>query len=131
MIALDTNVLVRFLVEDDAAQCARAAAVVEEAVAADRKIFLSDLVLAETAWVLSRAYKFPQPQILETLDILLSTRNVAVESPDRARRALRLAGQSGVGFADALIVVRSRELGCGTLYTFDRKLAGLDGVLEP
>ena len=132
MIAFDTNVLVRFLVKDDPEQCARAAALVEEAVASDRKVFLSDLVLAETVWVLSRAYKFPGVRILETLDMLLSSRSIVVESPDRARRALRLATQSTIGFADALIKERSREFGCHTLYTFDRRLASsLDGVCEP
>jgi predicted nucleic-acid-binding protein len=131
MIALDTNVLVRFLVKDDPEQCRRAAALVEEAVSTNQKLFLSDLVLAETAWVLSRAYKFPATKILEALDMVLATRNVAVESPDRARRALRVAARSAIGFADALIAVRSREFGCDILYTFDRRLAGLDGVSEP
>ncbi len=131
MIALDTNALVRFLVKDDPEQCRRATARIEEAVSADQKIFLSDLVLAETVWVLSRAYKFPHEKILETLDMVLATRNVAVESPDRARRALRLATQSRIGYADALIAVRSQEAECETLYTFDRQLAMVDGVAEP
>jgi predicted nucleic-acid-binding protein len=131
MIALDTKVLVRFLVKDDPEQSSRATAVIEQAVLSDQKVFLSDLVLAETVWVLSRAYRFPAEKILETLDMVLATRNVAVESPDRARRALRLAARSAIGFADALIAVRSREFGCDILYTFDRRLADLDGVSEP
>ncbi len=56
MIGLDTNVLVRFLVEDDAEQAVRAKGVVRRAIERDEKLFVSDVVVCELAWVLERAY---------------------------------------------------------------------------
>jgi predicted nucleic-acid-binding protein len=78
VIALDTNVLVRFLVEDDAKQSAAAAAVVERAVAADEPLFVSDLVLCETVWVLSGSYRVPRAEIIALLRELVGLRGITV-----------------------------------------------------
>ena len=67
MIGLDTNVLVRYLVEDDARQTAQAAALIERAIADDESLYVSDVVVCETVWVLSVAYKVGRKKIAAVL----------------------------------------------------------------
>ena len=104
MIAIDTNVLVRFLVRDDEAQFARASALFERAQRADDAVFLAELVVCELVWVLQRAYRVAKPAIVGTLNELVRARHIELEAADRvvrrrARRLCRLshsrAGPSG------------------------------------
>ncbi|HLF92254.1 MAG TPA: PIN domain-containing protein, partial [Planctomycetota bacterium] len=76
MTALDTNVLVRFLVEDDPKQSARAAALVKRAVRDQDPLFLSQIVVCETVWVLETAYEFDRGRIAQVLVELLRARHL-------------------------------------------------------
>lgn len=129
--ALDTNVLVRFLVEDDATQAAAAAAVVERAVAADEPLFVSDIVLCETVWVLAGSYRVPRAEILAVLRDLLRARHLAFASPDQITRALDAFGKGKGEFADYLIREHARTAGCDTVVTFDRALLNERGFARP
>lgn len=131
MTALDTNVLVRFLVEDDAAQSARAAALIDEAVAADERLYVSDVVLCELVWVLSGAYGFRRPQISSVLSELARARHLEFDSSDRIVRCVR-AFEAGRGdFADYLISEHARDAGYDRVATFDRALLRQDGFTSP
>ena len=115
MIAVDTNVLVRLFVADDAAQGKCAA----ELFARAEQVFIAKTVVLETAWVLQSAYGFPRHDVAGALRRLAGLPNVVLEDTEQVAFALDLASR-GVDFADALHVAACRE--AGTFYTFDRRL---------
>jgi len=123
MIAIDTNVLVRLLTRDDEPQFQQASTLF-----AGNKIFIPEIVILETEWVLRFAYKLPQAAILEALRKTLGLPNVQTARPGVIAQALDLAGQ-GLDFADALHLAASQE--CSQFATFDtsliKKANGLTG----
>lgn len=131
MIALDTNVLVRFLVEDDADQSARAARLIERAVTDDDALFVSDVVVCEVVWVLAGAYRFGRAEISGTLSELLRARHLTFRDPDGLSRALRAFEVGRADFADYLIREHARASGCETVATFDGALLRDDGFIAP
>lgn len=131
MIALDTNILVRYLTEDDAEQAARAAALFEEAVERDERLFVPHIVLCELVWVLASAYHRPRKDIVAALKGLLSAAQLNVEDAELAHRALARYATGPADFADYLIGERAMAAGCDEVATFDRKLAGEPGYSEP
>lgn len=131
MIALDTKVLVRFLVEDDEAQCRRATRLIEEAVAGDEQLFVGDIVMCETVWVLASAYRFSRAEIVNALSQLLRARSVVFNSADSIARALD-AYRNGKGdFADYLIREHARSAGAESVATFDGELLKESGFSKP
>jgi len=131
MIALDTNVLVRFLVEDDKVQARKAATSMERATAAEEPLFISDTVMCETVWVLAAAYRVPREKIGETLGRLLMAAQLRFANVDRLSRA-RDAFVAGKGdFADYLIREEARDAGCDHVATFDRVLLKEEGFSAP
>ncbi len=131
MIALDTNVLVRYLVDDDKAQSAAAAAAIDRAVAKGEAIFVSDLVLCETAWVLAGSYKVKRTAIAALLRDLLHAKQLAFAAPDELTRALDAFVRGTGDFADYLIREHAHTAGCATVLTFDRALLGDKGFTSP
>jgi predicted nucleic-acid-binding protein len=129
--ALDTNVLVRFLVEDDKAQSARAAKLVERTVAAGRSLFVSDVVLCEVVWVLASCYRVSTSEIVGTLRRLLHAKHLAFDAPDRLAAALDAFEQGRGDFADYLIREHARSAGFDEVATFDRALLKEPGFVEP
>lgn len=126
MIALDTNVLVRFLTQDDAAQ-ARMANEVMAGLDVEPG-FVSREVLIELVWVLERAYGHSRAEIAAAVDGLLTATELQVEAADDIGPALELYRNEGFGFADLMIAAASRRGGARELLTFDRKAARLSGV---
>ncbi|MGQ0641461.1 MAG: PIN domain-containing protein, partial [Gemmatimonadaceae bacterium] len=82
MIAVDTNVLVRFLVEDDARQSAAAAALIERTVKSEDALYVSGIVLCETVWVLTVSYRVPRLDIVKTLQDVLRAKHLTFDNPD-------------------------------------------------
>ena len=122
MIALDTNVLVRYLVEDDEKQSALAAALIARVVANDDALFVSDVVVSETVWVLSVSYDVARKEIAALLRNLFRARHLVFAAPDRLIRAL-VAYEAGKGnFADYLIREHALAADCEHVVTFDRVL---------
>ena len=131
MTGLDTNVLVRFLVEDDEAHAERAATLIEAAVAADERLYVSDVVLCEVVWVLGGAYDFRRTEIAGVLAELTRARHLRFDSSDRIARCVR-AFEFGRGdFADYVILEHALEAGCDRVATFDRKLLKHEGFVSP
>jgi len=122
MIAVDTNVLVRFIVEDDAPQSARAARLIARATERDESIFVSDIVLCELVWVLSVSYRVARPQIATTLGRLVQAKQLAFVDTERVRRATEAYAAGKGDFADYLIREHARDAGCTAVATFDRSL---------
>ncbi len=122
MIGLDTNVLVRYLTQDDPAQARRANALVADALDRGERCRLDSLVLCELAWVLRGAYSYDKATVLDALERILATAQFDIGDKDLVRRALE-DHRLGLGdFADYLIGHRNREAGCASTATFDRRL---------
>ncbi len=131
MIGLDTNVLVRFLVRDDEKQSRRATELIKGAVDRDEQLFVSDIVMCETVWVLSSAYGFTRAEIVGALGGLVRARNLVFGSTDRLARALDAYRDGKGDFADYLIREHARAAGADTVATFDRALLKDQGFVSP
>ena len=122
MLALDTNVLLRYVLDDDARQSALATAVIHRASAGDESLFLSDIVVCEAVWVLSKGYKFTREEIVVLLRDLFRARHIEFRATDELSRALD-AYESGKGdFTDYLIREHARAAACENVVTFDKVL---------
>ena len=122
MLGVDTNVLVRFVTRDDAAQAKRARAAVVGAADRGDRLHVDAVVLCELVWVLRSAYEQPRESICEVIATLLSSPEFVIEDADLARRALRDYEAGDGGFADAFIGHRNRRSGCEVTLTFDKRL---------
>jgi predicted nucleic-acid-binding protein len=123
MRAVDTNVVVRLIVRDDPAQL-RAA---EQFVAGGA--WVSNLVLAETTWVLDAVYERTPQQIATAVDMLLNHKELTLESADTVVGALEnFRMRPVVGFSDCLVVEIARKAGHMPLGTFDRQLSKVAGA---
>jgi predicted nucleic-acid-binding protein len=127
VIALDTNVLVRFLVQDEPEQ-ARIAADMIEQLTDTVPGFVGREVLVELVWVLERAYGYSRSEIAGAVDGLLSATELVIEAADDVGPAFELYRNDGFGIADLMIVAAARRVGAAELVTFDRKAARLPGV---
>ncbi|RMG98478.1 MAG: PIN domain-containing protein [Candidatus Dadabacteria bacterium] len=125
MIGLDTNVLVRYLVQDDPDQARDATALIEGAAGRGERLFLCSVVLCEVVWVLEAAYGVPKREIAETLEKILATRQLDVEHHDCARAALADFRAGKADFSDCFIGRIHEARGCERTATFDRAAARL------
>lgn len=131
MIGLDTNVLVRYLTQDDPTQSAKAAEIIERQLTEQSPGFLSVVVMVETVWVLDRAYRLPADEIAAALERILQTDVFSVENEQEVFTAM-IALKDGHGsFADALIAGLSAKAGCSFTLTFDYKALRLPGFKLP
>jgi len=125
MITADTNVWARACLNDDAVLAEKSRSALTGARAAGG-VFIPLLVLAELSWVLRG--KWDRKQVLSTIESLLQTRGVVVESPALAWRALEASRKGAVGFADHLIREIALESGAREVITFDKAFGRLPGV---
>jgi predicted nucleic-acid-binding protein len=131
VIALDTNVLVRFLVVDDKAQSARAARLVERTVAAGATLFVSDVVVCETVWVLLSSYRVSRAEVGSILGRLFKASHLNFRDTDCLERALERFVRGRGDFADYLIQEHARTAGCPEVATFDSALLREKGFAAP
>ena len=127
MIALDTNVLVRYLVADDARQ-AKAARLLLEGLTTEHPGFICREVIVELVWVLRRAYGFSRARIATVLENLVATEALEVEVAEDVARAAAIYRRGRAGFSDLMIVAAASRWGAHTLYSFDRRAAQLERV---
>jgi predicted nucleic-acid-binding protein len=128
MIALDTNVLVRFLTGDDPKQTRKVEGVFAHHVNAPGGVFVSLVVLVELAWVLrAKPYKWTRQTVHARLSRLVGTRGVVVEEGEIAAVALERYGAGQADLADYLILGKAGSVGA-ELFTFDKRLARESGV---
>jgi len=128
MIGLDTNVVIRYLAQDDARQSALATKFIEMRLSADNPGFIACVTLCEIAWVLAEAYRADRDRIRGVIEQLLATKQVVVESADVVWKALRAWKERG-DFSDALIGQLALAHGADRTVTFDKgasKLAGFE-----
>jgi predicted nucleic-acid-binding protein len=123
MRAIDTNVVVRLVTRDEPAQVQAAEAF------ASSGAWISNVVLAETGWVLDSVYGRTAEQIAAAIDTLLNHKNVTMQDTDVVVSALeQFRKRPALGFADCLVLEIARKAGYLPLGTFDRDLARLDGT---
>ena len=127
MIAIDTNVLVRYLVCGDAEQ-AEAARVLLAELSPERPGFICREVTIEIVWVLERAYGRSRDQIATVLDELIATEGYVVEAADDVARSAFTYRQGGADFSDLMILAVAKRAGARPLYTFDHTFARLEGA---
>ncbi len=123
MHAVDTNLLLRLVVRDDAGQVNAAEAFVAKGA------WVSHLVLAETLWVLDAVYNRSQAQIANAVDRMLNHKELTLQDADVVALALDdFRSRPSLGFSDCLVLEIARKAGHLPLGTFDRNLAKLDGT---
>lgn len=127
MTGIDTNILVRYMVQDDEQQAELANDLIENRCSPSAPAMISLIVLCETVWVLKSAYGYARDQIAFALRQVLLTECFDVERHDLAWSALLDYQESNADFSDAVIARMNQLRGSETTYTFDRKAARLNG----
>jgi len=128
MIGLDTNVIVRYLVQDDAKQSRIANQLMESTLSQHTPGFINLLTLCEVTWVLKRNYKVEKIDLIQIIDGLMTTKQIIIENVAIAWKALRAYEESNADFSDIVIAYINLENGCSTTVTFDKKAAKLHGM---
>ena len=127
MIGLDTNVLVRYMAQDDPIQAKIAADLIERRLTERNPGFISIVAMTETAWVLERAYGLSAAEIARAIERTLQTDVLVVESEQEIFTATVALREGRGSFADALIAALGARAGCSATVTFDRKALRLPG----
>ena len=127
MIGLDTNVLVRYIMQDDARQSAKASALVES-LTVDAPGFISLVSIVELCWVLSVSYGLSRQQVAQALELLLRTKEIVIDHAEQVAQALRAFNTSSADFADCLIERSAAGAGCDRTMTFDVGAAKTAGM---
>jgi len=129
MIAVDTNILVRYIVRDDPEQYARAK-VFLEARDSDDPAFVSLIVLTEFVWVLRRVYRLPPQRIQEALMLMAETAGILIEDEQFVSEIVQKGVALKDEFADRLIAYCAEKAGCKSTVTFDRRAANAIPSME-
>jgi len=121
MIGLDTNILIRYLTQDDPAQSAQATEILEHRLTQNNPGFVSVVAMVEIAWVLDRAYGLTAQEIAKAIERLLQVEVLAIENEQEVFTAMVALKQGRGSFADALIAELGARAGCTRTLTFDQK----------
>jgi predicted nucleic-acid-binding protein len=124
VIGLDTNVLIRHIVQDDEEQSRIATHLLESRCSVDEPGIVSLVVLCEMVWVLDRGYGYDRKTIAQVLRSLLSAEDLRIERSELAWVALKYYASGKADFADFVIALCHQELGAATTCTFDRRASG-------
>jgi len=125
VIGVDTNILVRYLAQDDPSQARKVDAFLSEAMDDETRLHIDDIVLCETVWVLRAAYRMGKTTIVATLDKIISTALFSFDDRALLRSALADYRDGSGDFSDYVIGRRNARAGCQHTVTFDRSL--IDG----
>ena len=126
MIGLDTNILLRYIAQDDEVQSAQASAILEEHLTPEKPGFISSTVLVEMCWTLRRLYKVDRSELMRVLERLLKSAELSFEHREEAWKALQLMRTQHADFADALAGLVHQKFGCSKTLTFDKEAAKMD-----
>jgi predicted nucleic-acid-binding protein len=128
MIGLDTNVLLRFFLQDEPNQSARATELMSS-LSVPEPGFISSVTLAESVWVLERFCRKPKHEVVLFLRGILESKQLVVENHDSVAQALRKFGGSNADFADCLIERLGHSAGCTRTMTFDVNASKISGMI--
>ena len=131
MIGLDTNILVRYLAQDDPIQSLKATEIIERRLTEKNQGFVSTVAMVETVWVLDRAYRLGVPEIAAAVERILQIDVFVVENEQEVFTAMIALKEGRGAFADALIAALGAKAGCSCTLTFDQKALRLPGFKLP
>lgn len=121
MIGSDTNVLIRYIVQDDSEQAMLATEFIENQCNEDNPAFINEITLCEVVWVLKRAYKYEKEVILNILQQLLKSCEIIIASEQCAVAAYQDYETGNADFSDYFIVQLNKQHGCRITLSFDKK----------
>lgn len=121
-IGLDTNLVVRFITQDDTTQTKNVRKLLESYRGNLRSLYIADVSLCEIIWVLKTAYKYDKKSIVETLQALMGIEEFRFSSKELIKQALALYENGKASFADYFIILKNKEAGCEYTYSFDKTL---------
>ncbi|NCO42794.1 MAG: hypothetical protein COZ06_13510 [Armatimonadetes bacterium CG_4_10_14_3_um_filter_66_18] len=127
MVGVDTNVLVRYIAEDDPAQLRLVDSLIDSVDERHEKLFVNLVSLCELVWVLDSCYGFTKADILGALERILETQQLDVQSRSMVRLAIADYRAAGADFADCLRGRVNTAHGCATTYTLDKRASRLNG----
>ena len=128
MASLDTNILVRYLVQDDEQQLALARKLIKSALRTGETLYIPITVMLELEWVLRSNFRFGKEQVTDTLSSLLAAAELSFESEPALETALALYKKNAADFSDCVHVALAHVAGESPLWTFDRAAALVDGA---
>jgi predicted nucleic-acid-binding protein len=131
MIGLDTNILVRYLTQDDPIQSPRATEIIERRLTEENPGFVSIVAMVEIVWVLDRAYRLAANEIAAAVERMLQTDVLVVENEQEVFSAMIALKEGQGAFADAVIAAIGARAGCSRTLTFDQKALRLPGFEFP
>lgn len=131
MIGLDTNILVRYLAQDDPLQSPKATAIIERRLTEETPGFVSIVVMVETVWVLDRAYGLPAHKISAVIERMLQTDVLVIEDEQEVFTAMIALKEGQSSFADSVIAQIGLKAGCSCTLTSDHRAARLPGFELP
>ena len=131
MIGLDTNILIRYLTQDDPVQSLQASEIIERRLTEENPGFISIVAMVEIVWVLDRAYRFKTREIASVIERMLQADVLVVQNEQEVFTAM-IALKDGQGsFADAVISALAYKANCSYTLTFDRKALQIPGFALP
>lgn len=125
MTGLDTNIIVRYLAQDDPVQSPRATQIIEHRLTEDKPGFISLVTIVETVWVLHRLYSLSDQEIANAVERMLQADTLFIQNEQQVFTAMMALKAGNGSFADALIGALGAWAGCGTTLTFDKKATRL------
>lgn len=128
MPALDTNVLVRYVVQDDSGQLAAARRLIDRVVGDGQSLFVPVTVTLELEWVLRASFGYVKDEVLQALSTLFSAAELTFESERALEVALQLYREGAADFADCLHIALATGAGEVPLWTFDKSAAKVIGA---
>ena len=131
MIGLDTNILVRYLTQDDPIQSAKATEIIERRFNEENPGFVSTVAMVETVWVLDRGYRLAANEIAAAVERMLQTDVLVVENEQEVFTAMIALKEGQGSFAGAMIAALAARAGCSCTLTFDQKALRLSGFTLP
>ena len=121
MIGIDTNVLVRYITQDDESQAIAATEFIENCCSAGSTIFINHIVICELVWVLKKCYKLSKPKTISTIEYILKIVQFSIENPQIIWQALSDYKKGTADFADYVVSRTNRFHSCDETVTFDKK----------
>jgi len=127
MIGLDTNILVRFVAQDDPVNSPRANAIMKS-LSAEEPGWIAVTVIAEFVWVMTRTFRISRTDVYSMLDMFLTWPDIVIEQVDLVRKAANLFLNGKAEFTDYLVSCAGQAAGCSHTLTFDKKAAKSAGM---
>jgi predicted nucleic-acid-binding protein len=121
VIGLDTNVIIRYITQDEPRQAKKATQLIESQLSGEVPGFITLITLVEVSWVLEACYKQSKADVLTVLEALIVTKQLLIEQSDVVYLAIKRCSLENADFSDTLIAVVSEHNGCDKVVTFDKK----------